>query len=111
MGASWSSDRPDLPSQSKYPGYYGDVVPPVCSDRPEDLYDDLYDHMIFVQHASQDCIVAFQRCEKEDVRVDPEEWLNIAERVPRVYEYLAHSTNTLNVDVDQPIELHPRIVK
>ncbi|KAE8342182.1 hypothetical protein BDV24DRAFT_162733 [Aspergillus arachidicola] len=127
MGASWSSTRPEEPSsaaadleqnrdplsQSRYPRYYGDVVPLVCSDRPEDFYDDLYDKMYFVQHANQDCIVAFQQCEKENPRVDPEEWFIIAERIPRVYEYLAHSTNTptVDVDVDRPIDLHPRIVK
>ncbi|QMW24916.1 hypothetical protein G4B84_000161 [Aspergillus flavus NRRL3357] len=125
MGAGWSSDHPEEPlfsaadlrqppnppSQSKYPRCYGDVVPSVCSDRPEDFYDELYEQMYFVQHAYQDCIVAFQQCEKENPRVDPEEWLFIAERIPRVYEYLAHSTNTSNVDVDQPIDLHPRIVK
>ncbi|GLI81432.1 hypothetical protein PoHVEF18_009813 [Penicillium ochrochloron] len=125
MGASWSSDRteepsssaidlekpPDPPSQSKYPRCYGDVVPSVCSDRPEDLYDELYEQMYFVQHANQDCIVAFQQCEKENPRVDPEEWFVIAERIPRVYEFLAHRTNTLNVDVYQPIDLHPHIVK
>lgn len=125
MGVTWSLRRPqepsssgadleqppDPPSQSKYPRRYGDVVPSVCSDRLEDLYDDLYEKMYFVQHANQDCIVAFQLCEKENPRVDPEEWFILAERIPRVYEYLAHSTNTPNVDVDQPIDLHPRIVK
>lgn len=120
MGASRSSPSssaadleqpPEPPSQSKYPRCYGDVVPSVCSDRPEDFYDELYEHIYFVQHANQDCIVAFQCCEKENPRVDPEEWFLIAERIPRVYEYLAHSTNTPNVDVDQPIDLHPRIVK
>ena len=103
-------EPPDSPSQSKYPRCYGDVVPSVCSDRPEDLYD-LYEQMYFVQHANQDCIVAFQQCEKENPRVDPEEWFIIAERIPRVYGYLAHRTNTPNVDVDQPIDLHPHIVK
>ncbi|RHZ69171.1 hypothetical protein CDV55_107067 [Aspergillus turcosus] len=121
MGASWSSDRPgepsssssaaDLEQQSNYPRCYGDVVPSVCSDRPEDFYDELYEQMYFVQHINQDCIVAFQKCEKENPRVDPEEWFIIAERIPRVYEYLAHSTNTPKVDVDQPIDLHPHIVK
>ncbi|KNG86499.1 hypothetical protein ANOM_005131 [Aspergillus nomiae NRRL 13137] len=117
MGASWSSDHPtdleqhpDPPSQSKYPRY-GDVVPSVCSDRPEDLYDELYEQIYFVQHANQEFIVAFQRCEKENPRVDPEEWFTIAERIPRVYEYLAHSTSAPNVDIDQPIDLHPYIVK
>ncbi|KAB8257038.1 hypothetical protein BDV32DRAFT_160763 [Aspergillus pseudonomiae] len=116
MGASWSSDHPadleqhpDPPSQSKYPRY-GDVVPSVCSDRPEDLYDELYEQIYFVQHANQDCIVAFQRCEKDNPRVDPEEWFTIAERIPRVYEHLAHRTNVPNVDIDQPIDLHPYIV-
>ncbi|KAF7155934.1 hypothetical protein CNMCM6106_007846 [Aspergillus hiratsukae] len=79
--------------------------------KPEDFYDELYEQMYFVQHANQDCIVAFQLCEKENPRVDPEEWFLIAERIPRVYEYLAHSTNTPNVDVDQPIDIHPRIIK
>ncbi|BAE54676.1 unnamed protein product [Aspergillus oryzae RIB40] len=97
MGAGWSSDHPEEPlfsaadlrqppnppSQSKYPRCYGDVVPSVCSDRPEDFYDELYEQMYFVQHAYQDCIVAFQQCEKENPRVDPEEWLFIAERIPR----------------------------
>ncbi|KAE8357520.1 hypothetical protein BDV27DRAFT_151255 [Aspergillus caelatus] len=124
MGTSWSSDRPeessssaadleqnlDPPSQSKYPRCYGDVVPSVCSDRPEGFYDELYEQMYFVQHANQDCIVAFQQCEKENPRVDPDEWFIIAKRIPRVYEYLAHSTNTPNVDRDQPIDLHPYIV-
>lgn len=95
MGTSWSSDRPepsssavdveqppDPPSQSKYPLCYGDVIPSVCSDRPEDLYDELYEQMCFVQHANQDCIVAFQQCEKENPRVDPEEWFINAVRNP-----------------------------
>ncbi|KAJ5370771.1 uncharacterized protein N7496_006863 [Penicillium cataractarum] len=125
MGTSWSSNRtadpsfsavdleqpPDLPIQSKYPRCYGDVVPSVCTDRPEGFYDELYEQMYFVQHANQDCIVAFHKCEKENTRVDPEEWFNLAERIPRVYEHLARSTNIPNVDVDQPIDLHPRIVK
>lgn len=124
MGASWSSGRPeepssaddlegqpDPPSYPKYPCWYGDVVPSICGDRLEDFYDELYEEMYFVQHANQDCIVAFQQCQKEMPRVEPEEWFAIAERIPRVYEYLAHNTNTPNVDIHQPIDLHPRIVK
>lgn len=121
MGASWSSDHPtensanteqtDPPSHPKYLALYGDVVPEVCSDRPEDCYDDLYEDMYYVQHASQDCLVAFQSCQKDNPRIEPEDWFALAERIPRVYEYLAHSINMRNVDLDQPIDLHPRIVK
>ncbi|KAF9891515.1 hypothetical protein FE257_003982 [Aspergillus nanangensis] len=129
MGASWSSgpghpsssttdleQPPDPPTQSKYLRCYGDVVPSVCGDRSEDFYDELYDKMYFVQHANQECIVAFHCCEKGNPRVEPEEWFVLAERIPRVYEYLARTssstTNTPTVDaVDHPIDLHPRIVK
>jgi hypothetical protein len=131
MGAIWSSEKPsssapdDLeqpphpPTQSNYPRYYGEAVPPVCSDRLEDLYDELYEKLYYVQHTNQeDYIVAFHACEKDNLRVEPEEWFILAERIPRVYEYLAHrSANTnintidVNVDVDTPIDLHPRIVK
>jgi hypothetical protein len=71
----------------------------------------LYDKIYFVQHKNQDSIVAFENCEKDHPRVDPEEWYILAQRIPRVYEYLAHSTNTPDVDLDRPIDLHPRIVK
>ncbi|KAJ5886351.1 uncharacterized protein N7473_009025 [Penicillium subrubescens] len=131
MGAIWSSEKPsssapdDLeqpphpPTQSNYPRYYGEAVPPVCSDRLEDLYDELYEKLYYVQRTNQeDYIVAFHACEKDNPRVEPEEWFILVERIPRVYEYLAHrSANTnintldVNVDVDTPIDLHPRIVK
>ncbi|PLB53261.1 hypothetical protein P170DRAFT_379870, partial [Aspergillus steynii IBT 23096] len=123
MGVSWSSGRPeepsssatdleqapDPPSQPKYPRCYGDVVPSVCGNRNEDFYDELYEQIYFVQHVNQDCIVAFQLCEKDNPRVDPEEWFIVAERIPRVYEHLAHSINIPNVDIEKPIDIHPRI--
>lgn len=130
MGAIWSSENPsssgasDLeqppePESPNYPRCYGDVVPSVCSNRPEDCYDELYQKMYYVQHTNhQDCIVAFQACEKDNPRVEPEEWFELVERIPRVYEYLAHRnadtsiiTLDVNVDVDTPIDVHPRIVK
>lgn len=126
MGASWSSNHPEQPldsgadleqppnppSQSKYLHCYGDEVPSVCGDRFEDFYYALYDKIYFVQHKNQDSIVAFESCEKDNLRVDPEEWYILAQRIPRVYGYLAHSsTNTPNVDLDRPIDLYPRIVK
>lgn len=125
MGASWSSERseqpsssaadlenpPDPTSPSKYPRCYGDVVPSVCGDRSEGFYDALYEKIYFVQHQNQDSIVAFQNCEKDNPGLDPEEWYLLAERIPRVYEYLAHCIDIPDVDLDRPIDLHPRIVK
>lgn len=125
MGASWSSNHPKQPldsgtdleqppdplSQSKYLRCYGDVVPSVCGDRFQNFYDALYDKIYFVQHKNQDSIVAFENCEKDNPRVETEEWYILAQRIPRVYEYLAYSINTPDVDLDRPIDLHPRIVK
>ncbi|KAL5363471.1 hypothetical protein BJX96DRAFT_187020 [Aspergillus floccosus] len=89
----------------------GDVVPSVCGPRREDYYHDLYQEVYFVLHQNQDSIVSFQVCHKDNPRVDPEEWFAIVDRVPRVYEYLAHSTNQPHTHIDQPIDIHPRIVR
>lgn len=123
MGSAWSSARsdqspPDLeaaeqpkePKDMPWP-WPGDVVPSICSPRREDYYYELYDEIYFVEHTNQECIVVFQICQKGNSRVDPEDWFAIVDRVPRVYEYLAHSTNGLHADIDQPIDIHPRIVK
>ncbi|GES63598.1 hypothetical protein ATEIFO6365_0007028500 [Aspergillus terreus] len=117
MGSTWSSGRPEqVPpdlegaEQPKDLPWPGDVVPSVCSPRREDYYHDLYQEIYFVQHKNRECIVAFQVCHEANPGVDPEERFAIVDRVPRVYEYLAHSTNEL-ADTDQPIDIHPRIVK
>lgn len=96
MGASWSSERteessssaidlektPDPPSQSKYPHCYGDVVPSVCSNRPEDLYDELYEQMYFVQHTNQECIVAFNNARKKIPVSMPSSGLSLLSEYP-----------------------------
>lgn len=47
----------------------------------------------------------------DNPRVDSEEWFVIAERIPWEYEYLAPSTSSQDVDLEEPIDLQPRIFK
>ncbi|KAL5358245.1 hypothetical protein BJX96DRAFT_163621 [Aspergillus floccosus] len=119
MGSGWSSGReqasdleqpPDPVRQSKFdPRLYGNVVPSLCGTRLDNCYTDLYEEMYFVQHQNQECIVAFQS-QTDDPRKDPEERSALAERTPRVYQYLARRTNAPDAEIDGPIDVHPRIV-
>ncbi|GES61954.1 MFS general substrate transporter [Aspergillus terreus] len=72
------------------------------------------DHLLrttfIVQHQNQECIAAFQ-CQTDDPRKDPEERSALAERIPRVYQYLTQRTNAPDAETDRPIDVHRRIVQ